>query len=159
MEMKKSDRAISVLIIDDEIAFCNHIKSTLGDNIDNILVELVHESARAINRIKEKKYDLLITDLKMPGVNGKKLIQSIAEIPEEKHHYNILLLSELLTIDNAHQSIKKVNYMSKPVKTDDLLNYLKRVIDNLSNPKTPSLVKEIEDGLLVELEKHIKDIF
>jgi DNA-binding NtrC family response regulator len=68
---------VEVLIIDDEVIVCDRLKEFLtGKGLD---VEAFTESEKAIARMREKKFDVVVTDLKMEGPTGTDVLRLIRE--------------------------------------------------------------------------------
>jgi CheY-like chemotaxis protein len=69
----ESAKASSVLVVDDEWLVLDVFKRLLGKEGD-LAVETAESGEAAVRRIKEKKFDLLITDKNLPGMGGLELI-------------------------------------------------------------------------------------
>ena len=61
----------SILIVDDEQV----MREFLADVLEDFDVEKAVDGDEAIEKIKEKKYDLIITDMKMPRVSGEEVVK------------------------------------------------------------------------------------
>jgi len=69
--------SIEALLIDDEPIVCERLKEFLESK--GVSVEAFTESERALARMKEKTFDVVITDLKMNGPTGMDVLQYIRE--------------------------------------------------------------------------------
>lgn len=67
-----------VLVVDDNIIDRRFIKYTLSSHL-NICAETAKDGLEAINRVNNNYYDLIITDIVMPNVEGIELINKIQE--------------------------------------------------------------------------------
>lgn len=68
----------SILIVDDEpdvLDLCQHILTAEGYQ-----VEIVHTGYDALERVSQKSFDLLLTDIRMPGIGGLETAQAVKEI-------------------------------------------------------------------------------
>lgn len=72
----------SVLVIDDERMICDLIKQALG-RID-IHVDTADNALGGIAKFEKGDYDLVITDVRMPGVDGHTVVQHIRKSRREK---------------------------------------------------------------------------
>ncbi len=61
----------SILIVDDEEV----MREFLSEVLEDFSIEKACDGHEAISKIKEKKYDLIITDMKMPGISGEEVVQ------------------------------------------------------------------------------------
>ena len=69
------DRQIKILIIDDEeIVLKSCLKILSGDSYD---IDTALSAEKGLLKIRESKYDIVITDLKMPGMGGMELLKII----------------------------------------------------------------------------------
>ena len=60
---------ISVLIVDDDKTLCKMLDDMLSKE-EYLNVTSTHDGLEAIQKIKENKFDLILTDLMMPGADG-----------------------------------------------------------------------------------------
>lgn len=66
-----------LLIVDDELHMCSLLEDLFSDDYE---VSLAHNGEEAIEVLKKKKFDLVITDLVMPKMNGIELLMAIQKI-------------------------------------------------------------------------------
>ncbi len=67
--------AYEVLVLDDESIVCERLSDYLGKN--GFSVETFTESPKALARLAEKEFDVVITDLKMKGPNGLEVMHFV----------------------------------------------------------------------------------
>ena len=72
---------LQILVIDDEPIVCERIKSSL-EKFD-FVVETFTESQQAVKRIAEKKFHIVVTDLKMKGLDGIEILKIAKELNPE----------------------------------------------------------------------------
>ncbi len=90
-----------ILVVDDEITVCKSIRQAILS--DENEVDMALSGEEALIKDKEKKYDLVITDLMMPGISGLDLLKEIkAHHPEVK----VVMITGYPTIKTAVESIK-----------------------------------------------------
>jgi DNA-binding NarL/FixJ family response regulator len=81
---------IRVLICDDQWIVCEGLEAILGDDPEIQVVGTAHDGADALEQIPEAKPDVVLMDLKMPGMNG---IQATARIRERYPQVKVLVLT------------------------------------------------------------------
>jgi len=124
-----------VLVIDDEEiihASVNRILSRAGFTSVAVL------SAReALQRLQHEKFDLVITDLMMPGMNGIELLEALQEKGIE---VPILMITGYPTIRTAMEAMRlgAMDYLAKPFTRKELLSPVKRAL-RLSTKELPIL--------------------
>ncbi len=79
-------------------------------------------------RIEKRFYDLIVTDLKMPGLDGMQVLKYVQENSPESI---CIILTGYGTVKNAVEAIKlgAFDYLTKPIKLDEILITLKRAIE------------------------------
>lgn len=66
-----------ILIVDDDEEFCEEMLEILKD--EGYCVSLVFDGLKAGKQLKENKYDLILLDMKIPGISGLEVLKSIRE--------------------------------------------------------------------------------
>jgi len=69
--------SLSVLIVDDDVALLEALPEALRLRMGGVTVETADSAAAALDRIVEKEYDAIVTDIKMPGMDGLELLDEI----------------------------------------------------------------------------------
>ncbi len=115
-----------ILMVDDDINFLNIYKKLLSRK--NYNVETINNSKTAIEIIKRNEFDILITDMYMPDLNGLELIKTVKQL---EPCIDIILITGNGSIDNAVQAIKEgaFTYIQKPVNIDELFLNLEKIIE------------------------------
>lgn len=111
---------MKILIVDDEINIARGIKAMLYANISfAILIRCASSGQEAIKLAKEFRPDLLITDIRMPRMNGLELIEVMKE--ESLCNY-FIILSGHEDFAYAQEAIRKgvSDYLTKPVEKEYL---------------------------------------
>ena len=69
--------SLSVLIVDDDLALLEALPEALRLRMGGVTVETADSAAAALDRIAERDYDAIVTDIKMPGMDGLELLDEI----------------------------------------------------------------------------------
>ncbi len=131
------------LVVDDEISFCLHIQAIL--ETEGFDVDMAHEAKGAIELLNANSYDILLTDMRMPGVQGLELIK-LARKTDPK--ISCIVMTAYGTIASAVNAIKEgaSDYLEKPFEPETLLMVVARII------RERQLLQEIRD-LRKEVDK------
>jgi CheY-like chemotaxis protein len=116
---------LRVLIVDDEIAVCNSCMKTLSR--EGYAVDYSLSGEEALNKIAIGNYDLVITDLKMPKVDGMQLLRTVkGRWPE----VNVIMITGYGTIRSAVEAMKlgAFDYVSKPFTSEELAGVAARAL-------------------------------
>ena len=116
-----------ILVVDDEKeirVFLNKALSRLG----GFHVELAESGVEALQKLEKEPFDLVLTDLKMPKMDG---LQLIAEIAKSKPETLTIMMTGHGTIDSALEAMKlgASDYITKPLNLDETLVRLRKVLE------------------------------
>ena len=117
---------IRLLIADDEVKFLDSIAKRL--ELRGFEVTKASNGEAAIQAAREGKFDLALLDLKMPGMNGKEVL----EILKSEHRYlEVIILTGHGSMDSAVECTKlgAFSYLPKPYELEKLLETLKQAYE------------------------------
>jgi DNA-binding NarL/FixJ family response regulator len=72
---------IQVVVVDDEPMVCAHLRTILGSAADIEVVETAHDGAAGVEAVVRHRPNVVLMDLRMPGVDGLTAIARIAALP------------------------------------------------------------------------------
>ncbi len=113
------------MVIDDENIVGKMIKATFEQ--DGYIVESFLNPVPALERMKEEKFDLVITDLKMKDMDGMEVLQKIkSETPEIK----VIMITAFARLDAAVEAFRRNanDFFAKPIKITDLKASVRRLL-------------------------------
>jgi DNA-binding NtrC family response regulator len=107
----------NVLVVDDEPKLCDLLASALSQN--DIQVFTAGNGLHALAVLEREEIDLVITDWRMPGMDGPQLL---AEIRQRFAQLPVIVMTAYSTVKNAVQSMRNgaYDYISKPFDIDEL---------------------------------------
>ena len=120
------DKKASILIVDDEKIVCDMAKRSFEAEGHDVTV--FTDSTDALAVLKEKFFDILITDLKMKEVDGLQLLDFVQQnCPETK----VIIFTAFGTPETAIDAFHKqaFDYFTKPVRIKDLIASVSRALD------------------------------
>ncbi len=117
----------NILIADDEEQIREPLSFVL--NKEGYNCKTVNDGSNAIKALQEDNYDILITDIKMPGMNGVEVLEKSREISPETI---VILITAYGSVETAIQALRKgaADYLLKPLDFDEVLVRLKNLIRN-----------------------------
>ncbi|MEN3340086.1 MAG: hypothetical protein V7647_3762 [Acidobacteriota bacterium] len=121
-----SDGQKHLLIVDDENALREAIAERLGDH--GFVVEQAGSGEAALQRLAEFAFDILITDLRLPGIDGRKVLDSALERYPE---IIAIVITGYGTVKDAVEAIKQgaADFITKPFQFDALLHVLRLALE------------------------------
>ncbi len=116
----------NILIIDDSPEILTQFHNFLKE--EGFEVDTALDGQSGIAKIEKKFYDLIVTDLKMPGIDGMQVLKYIQENSPDSL---CIILTGYGTVKNAVEAIKlgAFDYLPKPIKLDEILITLKRALE------------------------------
>lgn len=116
-----------ILFVDDEALILFALRRFFKMN--NIEVDVETDCIKAVDLIREKKYKVIISDFKMPSMNGADFLEIVKEVSPESVR---LVLSAHITQESLAEIVNKsevYRFLSKPWKDKELLGVIKDSID------------------------------
>lgn len=114
---------MNVLIVDDDVAvaqYCRTVLEGLGH-----FITLAHSGAEALALLEEREIDLVLSDVRMPGMNGLELLAAIPRTPSSP---GVILFTGYGTVPSAVEAMRlgAHDYILKPVSPGDLSAAVRR---------------------------------
>jgi DNA-binding NtrC family response regulator len=131
----------SILVIDDERSIRNILKEIL--QYESYQVDDAKDGNEGLEKIKNKHYDLVICDIKMPGIDGLEVLEKAKEFRED---IQFIMISGHGTMETAVEATKKgaFDYLEKPPDMNRLLVSVRNALEKKSLvTETKNLKKKI----------------
>lgn len=118
----------SILILDDEPIVSKRLQPALEKK--GYEVESFYESARAMARIRERTFDIVVTDLKMEGIDG---MQFLAEVKKLSPRTEVIVITGFATMDTAKESMRKgvFDFLAKPFKLGEIQEVIAKAEEHI----------------------------
>jgi DNA-binding NtrC family response regulator len=115
-----------LLIVDDENALREAIAERLADH--GFVVEQASSGELALERLAEFAFDILITDLRLPGIDGRKVLEAALERYPE---IIPIVITGFGTVKDAVEAIKQgaADFITKPFQFDALLHVVRSALE------------------------------
>src|SRR6187397_852033 len=120
------ENAKHLLLVDDEAALREAIGERLADH--GFIVEQAASGEQALERLADFAFDILITDLRLPGIDGRKLVEAALERYPE---IIPIVITGYGTVKDAVEAIKQgaADFITKPFQFDALLHVLRSALE------------------------------
>jgi putative nucleotidyltransferase with HDIG domain len=144
---RAKERAVAekgrVLIVDDEAGIRGFLCDALNDGCEVFTAENGEE---AIGKIKEIGYNVVVTDIKMPGVSGVELLRLVKELQPDTE---VIILTAYASLDTAIAALHQgaYDYITKPVKIENIRNTVKNALEkNRLASENKMLLKSLKEA-------------
>lgn len=169
MNLTKNNSEKKILIVDDEVEMRIALETTLKREGYNL--SLAENGEQALERLDEDKFDLVLTDVKMPKMNGIELLKNLKQ---QSPKTIAIMMTAYGDIDNAVETMKAgaFDYLLKPFSAEILVSTVNRAfLDEYSTKnesskslpevkKIPSEERKIitSDAAMIDLIKFVENI-
>jgi CheY-like chemotaxis protein len=116
-----------ILIVDDESTLVFFLKQGLQESNIPCEVEDAASGEEALTKLTYNRYDILVTDLKMPGINGFTLL----EVARSLHPHIRIILMTAFGSPEVQEEVRRLEvdgYLTKPFPTIQLQNFIERAL-------------------------------
>jgi two-component system response regulator PilR (NtrC family) len=115
--MSENERKITILVVDDESSILDFLSIML--NREGYAVTCAQSAAEALRLFKVERFDLLITDISMPDMNGIELMEKIQQI---RVGMPVIVMTAHGSTESAVEAMKMgaADYLTKPFKIDEM---------------------------------------
>jgi DNA-binding NtrC family response regulator len=131
-----------ILILDDEPAVLNALRRALHVAFaqDDVEIEVFDEPEAAVHRAGEQDFDVVISDYRMPGLNGADVLQLVKGLQPDAIRIVVSATAEVLHIADAVNRAEVFRYLAKPWEQEELVATVRDAFarrDRLQRPAPP----------------------
>lgn len=114
-----------IMVIDDEKIVGDMTKLSLEQ--EGYIVETFLNAEPALERLKEEKFDLVITDLKMKGIDGMEVLRTVKNLSQGT---KVIMITAFANLDAAIEALRAdvSDFFPKPVKIKELKASVQRAL-------------------------------
>jgi len=117
----------NILVVEDKDSMRNMLCQTLME--EGYRVDTAEHGKKALDLVSNKSYDLVLTDLRMPDVDGLDVLSGVKDVDSET---SVILMTAYGTIEDAVTAMKKgaYDFITKPFDTEHLCVLIGRALEN-----------------------------
>ena len=140
MDDSRRTGGVSILVVDDEQIVLNLVEDTLTDEGHSVTTTLSANAAIAL--IKQKYFDFVLTDIRMPEMNGIELTKEIHRIAPT---IGVIFMTGYANLDTAKQAIKEgaYDYIMKPFELSEIRQAITRAVQQKQSATEATLSQEL----------------
>ncbi len=119
---------LELVVVDDELIVRKRLKPALEKSGYN--VEVFDDGAGVLERIKEKTFDIVVTDVRMDDVDG---IQVLEQVLARSDRTKVIIITGYATVEVAREALAKgaFDFIAKPFKPNDLRVIIERAAETI----------------------------
>lgn len=144
----KKDKLFQILIVDDNAEIREIVQEYLADS--DCQIEGASNGKEALEKYNKNPYDIIITDLKMPGISGIELIKLLKQKTDA---IEFIIITGYASVDTAIEAVRigAFDYIVKPFRMEELKVTIK-------NAKEKIILKRANEELLDKLKRFHSEI-
>jgi len=125
-EAREQETAPGILVVDDEYSVRDSLEQWFRK--DGYLAGSAKDANEALARLRERPWDVVLLDIKMPVMDGMELQRRIREIDPE---LAVIMITAYASVETAVQALKEgaFDYITKPIDPDELSHVVRRAIE------------------------------
>ena len=129
----------TILVVDDKDSMRNMLTETLVD--EGYQVDAAEDGLKALDLVRNKTYDLVVTDLKMPEVDGLQVLEGVKEVAAETA---VIMMTAYGTIEDAVSAMKSgaYDFITKPFDAEYFCVLVNRALENRRLQAENSLLRQ-----------------
>jgi len=114
---------LRIMIVDDEPIVGKRLEPALAKH--GFEIEVFEDPKKAVARLKERKFDIVVTDLRMEELDGIDILENIIGKCEDT---KVILITGYATVEVAREALVKgaFDFIAKPFKPKDLLEVIQK---------------------------------
>ena len=135
---------ITIMIVDDEASVRQSLAAWFED--DGYTIVTAQNAAEALQRMQERSIDIILLDIKMPGMDGLALQDRIREFNSD---VIIIIITAFATVDTAVRALKAgaFDYTTKPVDPDELSHLVRNAVEKIRLQRENRALRDSIDQL------------
>jgi len=131
-----------ILVVDDELIVRDSLKEWLQE--EGFSVDIAASGSEALNQLTKQSYQLMLLDIKMPGMDG---VEVLHKARENFSDINVIMMTAYATVETAVEAMKigALDYLVKPFNPETLIPMVLRIYQDLAAAKG----RQLEVGAVV----------
>ncbi len=132
-------KEVNILVVDDEEIVRNSLVDWLRE--DGYHAEAASDGFEALQKLKERPWDIALVDLKMPKMDGLELMERMKEVDPD---IQVIIITAYATVHTAVQAMKKgaYDYLVKPFNPEEISLLIERLIQSKELAREVSFLRK-----------------
>jgi len=135
-----------ILVVEDDAQLRTLLLEVLS--LEGHVLESAENAEDAIKLIENEKFDVLLTDVNLPGKSGLELLPVCLQQNPQTY---LIVMTGFASIDTAVQAMKlgASDFLCKPIALNDLISVIKIAVEKISQPETPVTTQSIANSPII----------
>jgi DNA-binding NtrC family response regulator len=121
-----------ILVVDDESTVCEACHEALA--MEGYMVDTVLSGEEGLKTLRGNTYDIILLDLKMPGMSGLEVLEKLSEVAPKA---DVVMMTGYATVESAVEAMKlgAIDYIKKPFTNRELSDKILQVLERKGPPE------------------------
>jgi DNA-binding NtrC family response regulator len=126
-DLRKSDSFFRILIIEDDEEMRSLLEDVLGE--EGFKTESVSNGSEGLRKVTQEPFDLILTDIRMPGLTGLDILPAIRRLQPEA---SVIVITAFGNEEVHRRSVEKgaAGYLEKPIHMDKLKTLVHEMVSS-----------------------------
>jgi len=122
------DRPVRILLLDDEPIVSKRLKPALERK--GYCVETFTDSLDALSHFRQFPFEIVVTDLKMEGIDG---MEFLTEVKKMRPETEVIVITGFATMETAKESFRQgvLDFLAKPFKICEMMNAIAKAVERI----------------------------
>jgi len=145
----------TILVVDDEEVICDSCKRVLSRDGHEVNAALSAEEA--LDKLEKKRYDVVITDLRMPEIDGMELLR---RLKKKEPSLDVIMITGYSTVSTAAEAaqLQVYDYIPKPFEPEELKNAVRRTLGRRAL-RTKAKISSEEAAVIADQYKTLPSLY
>jgi DNA-binding NtrC family response regulator len=134
----------SILVVDDELSVRHSLTGWFKK--DGYEVMAAENAAAALNLLRDHPFDVILMDIKMPGMDGMELQEQVCRVDPR---ITVIMITAFASVETAVQALKQgaFDYVTKPIDPDELSHLVRRAMERRRLQAENTILKRTVDQM------------
>jgi len=144
-----------ILLVEDEPNVAKGLEFVLED--EGYSVETALSGRSALDKFLGNGFDLLVSDLRLPDIDG---IEMIKEVQKHRPETKVIIITGYPSVSSAVDAVRigVMDYLRKPFTDEELVESVRKALAQARNPSISKLLSESEQKIVIQKQEVIRAI-
>lgn len=144
-----------ILIVDDDFELATLLRQALRDVGQNLEIQLARDADEALAKISKRTFDLVVTDIKMAGLNGLQLVEVLRQLDPAIKTIAMTAYSSA-EVESQAQALNVYRYIAKPFTIEEFRRIVREALA-VEEPG-PAIPTDLSDAQRTAIEEHLMSL-
>ncbi|HIQ04900.1 MAG TPA: response regulator [Anaerolineae bacterium] len=141
-----------ILIVDDDVELAALLRQALRDVGEGLEIQLARDADEALAKISRRSFDLVVTDIKMAGLNGLQLVEILRQLDPTIKTIAMTAYSSA-EVESQARALDVYRYIAKPFTIEEFRRIVREAL--AVEESAPVITSNLSDAQRIAVEEHL----